>query len=51
MADVAVFSLVDWFAMSLIVGASFTAFTVCVNVYFALKLPSLTLTVMVAVPL
>jgi hypothetical protein len=50
MADVPVSSFVDWFAISLIVGASFTAFTVNTNVSFVVLTPSFTVTVIVAVP-
>jgi hypothetical protein len=50
MAEVAVSSFVDWAAMSLIVGASLTAVTVNTNVSVAVNVPSLTVTVIVAVP-
>jgi hypothetical protein len=50
-ALVAVSSFVDWFAISLIVGASLTAVTVSTNVSVAVKVPSLTVTVIVVVPL
>jgi hypothetical protein len=50
MADVAMSSFVDCAAMSLMVGASFTAVTVNTKVSVAVKVPSLTVTVMVAVP-
>jgi hypothetical protein len=48
-ALVAVSSFVDWFAISLIVGALFE-FTVKTNVSLAVNVPSLTVTVIVAVP-
>ena len=50
-APVAVSSLVCWFATSLIVGASFTAPTVNTNVSVELAVPSLTVSVIVALPL
>ncbi len=46
----AVSSFVLWLLTSLIVGASFTAFTVSTNVSCALKLPSLIVNVTVLVP-
>ncbi len=49
-ALVAVSSFVDCAAMSLIVGASLTAFTVKTNVSDVVNKPSLTVTVMVAEP-
>jgi hypothetical protein len=49
-ADVAVSSFVVWAAISLIVGASLTAVTVNTNVSVAVNVPSLTVTVIVAVP-
>jgi hypothetical protein len=49
-ALVAVSSLVVWAAMSLMVGPSFTAFTVKTNVSVELFNPSFTVTVIVAVP-
>ena len=50
-ALVAVSSLVDRLLTSLIVGASFTAFTVKTNVSVELAVPSLTVSVIVALPL
>jgi hypothetical protein len=50
-ALVAVFMLVEVFAISLMVGASLTAVTVSTNVSVAVNVPSLTVTVIVAVPL
>ncbi len=47
---VAVSSFVDWAAMSLMVGVSFTAVTVNTKVSVAVNVPSLTVTVIVAVP-
>jgi hypothetical protein len=45
------FRAIDWFAMSVIVGVSFTALTVKTNGSLALSCPSLTVTVIVADPL
>ena len=44
-------AVVDWFAIAVFVGASFTAFTVSPKLVGVLIPPSLTVTVMVAVPL
>ena len=44
-------SLMVWFAMFVMVGASLTALTVTVNVSVAVREPSLTVRVIVAVPL
>src|SRR6185295_5598935 len=49
-AAVGVSSLIVWFAMAVIVGGVFTAVTVSKNVSLAVFVPSLTVTVMVAVP-
>src|SRR5688572_12217354 len=49
-ATLDVSSLVDWLPMSEITGGSFTGVTVSTNVSLAGKAPSLTVTVMVAVP-
>jgi hypothetical protein len=50
MAAVAVFIVVLWSAMFEMVGASFTAFTVSTKVSLAVREPSLTVTVIVALP-
>jgi hypothetical protein len=50
MLPVEVSSFVVWSEMSEIVGASFTAFTVSWKVSVAIACPSLTVTVIVAVP-
>jgi hypothetical protein len=50
-ALVAVSSLIVWSAIPLMVGGVFTAFTVNTKVSLALFVPSLTLTVIVAVPI
>lgn len=49
-ALVAVSSSIVWLAMSVMVGASLTAFTVNVKVSLALAVPSPTVTVIVADP-
>src|SRR2546426_967107 len=48
---VELFTLIVWFAMLDIVGASFTALTVTTKLVLALYCPSPTVTVIVAVPL
>ena len=49
--EVVVFSFVDWAPIAVIVGGVFAAFTVRTKSMDALSVPSLTVTVIVAVPL